>query len=151
MVWHSYLFQNFQQFVLIHTIKGFCVVNEADVFLEFSCFLYDPSNVGSLFSRSSAFYKPSLYISKFPVHVMLKPCLNDFEHKRTSMRNKCNFMVAWTFFAIAHPGDWNENWPFPSPVATAEFSKFADILNAALKQHHLIGFEITQLEFHHLH
>ena len=63
MVWHSYLFQNFQQFELIHTIKGVCVVNEADVFLEFFCFLYDPSNVGSLFSGSSAFYKPSLYIS----------------------------------------------------------------------------------------
>ena len=86
MVWHSYLFQNFQQFVLIHTIKGFCVVNEADVFLEFSCFMYDPSNVASLFSGSSAFYKPSLFISKFLVHVLLKPCLNDFEHNLTSMR-----------------------------------------------------------------
>ena len=59
------------------------------------------------------FYKPRLYISKFPVHVLLKPCLKDFEHNLTSMWNEYNCMVAWTFFGITHPWYWNENWPFP--------------------------------------
>ena len=60
------------------------------------------------------FYKPRLYISKFPVHVLLKPCLKDFEHNLTSMWNEYNCMVAWTFFGITHPWDWNENWFFQS-------------------------------------
>ena len=80
MVWYSYLFKNFPQFVMIHTLKGFSVVNEAevDVFLEFPCFLYDPINVGNLISGSSAFSKPSLYIWKFSVHILLKTSLKDF-------------------------------------------------------------------------
>ena len=70
MVWNSHLFKNFPQFVVIHTIKGFSVVNEgeADVFLEFPCFVYDPMDVGNLISGSSASSKPSLYIWKFSVH-----------------------------------------------------------------------------------
>ena len=76
-VWYSHLFKNFPQFVVIHTVKGFSIVNEAevDVFLEFPCFLYDPTDVGSLISDSPAFSKPSLYIWKFLVHVLLKPSL----------------------------------------------------------------------------
>ena len=72
---------------MIHTVKGFSVVNEAevDVFLEFPCFLNDPMNVGNLISGSSAFSKSSLYIWKFSVHVMLKPSLKDFEHKLAGM------------------------------------------------------------------
>ena len=72
MVWNSHLFKNFPQFVLIHTVKGFSVVNEgeADVFLEFPCFVYDPVDVGNLISGSSASSKPSLYIWKFSVHVL---------------------------------------------------------------------------------
>ena len=62
MVWYSHLFQNFPQFVMIHTVKGFTVVNEADAFLEFPCFFYDPTDVGNLISGSSAFSKSSLYI-----------------------------------------------------------------------------------------
>ena len=87
MVWHSYLLKNFPQFVVIYTVKGFSVVNEAvvDVFLEFSCFLYDPTNAGYLISGSSAFSKSSLYIWKFLVHVLLKPGLKDFELKLPSM------------------------------------------------------------------
>ena len=75
MVWYSHLFQNFPQFVVIHTVKGFGIVNEAevDVFLEFPCFLYDPTKVGNMISGSSAFSKSSLYIWKFSVHVLLKP------------------------------------------------------------------------------
>ena len=82
MVWYSYLFKNFPQFVVIHTIKGFSVVDEAevDVFLEFSCFFYDPVNVGNLISGSSAFSKSSFNIWKFSVLVLLKPGLKNFEH-----------------------------------------------------------------------
>ena len=82
MVWYSHLFQNFLQFVVIHTVKGFGVVNKAevDVFLELSCFSYDPTDVGSLISGSSAFSKSSLNICKFMVHVLLKFDLENFEH-----------------------------------------------------------------------
>ena len=75
VVWYSQLFKNFPQFVVIHTVKGFSLVNEAevDVFLESLCFLYDPMVVGNLISGSSAFSKPSLYIWKFLVHILLKP------------------------------------------------------------------------------
>ena len=134
---------------MIHTAKGFSIVNEADVFLEFPCFLYGPTNIGNLIFVSSAFSKPNLYIRKFSGHVLPKPSLQDFEHNLINMQHELNCMVVWTFFGTAFLWDWNENWPFP--VATAEFSKFADILRAALSQHHLLGFEIGQLEFHHLH
>ena len=82
MVWYSHLLKNFPQFVVIHTVKGFSVVNEAevDVFLEFYCFFYDPTNVGSLSSGSSAFSKSSLNIWKFTVHVLLKPGLQNTRH-----------------------------------------------------------------------
>ena len=74
-VWYSHLFQNFPQFIVIHTVKGFGTVNKAeiDVFLELSCFFKDPVNVGNLISGSSAFYKTSLNIWKFTVHILLKP------------------------------------------------------------------------------
>ena len=77
--WYSHLFKNFPQFVVIHTVKGFSLVKEAeiDVFLEFPCFFYDPMNVGNLISGSFAFSKSSLYIWKFLVHVLLKPSLKD--------------------------------------------------------------------------
>ena len=81
-VWYSHLLKNFPQFVVIYTVKSFSVVNEAevDVFLKFSCFFYDPMDVGNLISDSSAFSKSSLNIWKFSVHVLLKPSLKDFEH-----------------------------------------------------------------------
>ena len=79
MVWYSHLFQNFPQFIVIHTVKGFGVVNKAeiDVFLELSCFFDDPADVGNLISGSSAFSKTSLNILKFMVHVLLKPGLEN--------------------------------------------------------------------------
>ena len=82
MFWYSYLFKNFLQLILIHTVKGFSVVNEVevDVFLELSCFFYDLMDVGNLTSGSSAFLKLSLYIWNFSVHILLKPSLKDFEH-----------------------------------------------------------------------
>ena len=87
MVWYFYLFKNFSQFVVIHTVKGFNIVNEAevDVFLQFCCFFYDPMDVGNLISGSSAFSKSSLNIWKFSVLVLLKPGLENFEHYFGSM------------------------------------------------------------------
>ena len=82
MVWYSHLFKNFPQFVVIHTVKGFSIVNnaEVDVFLEFSCFFDDPADVGNLISGSSAFSKSNLNIWKFRAHTLLKPGLENFEH-----------------------------------------------------------------------
>ena len=87
MVWYSCLFQYFPQFLVIHTVKGFGIVNKAeiDVFLELSCFFHDPADVGSLISDSSAFSKTSLNIWKFMVHILLKPALENFEHYFTSV------------------------------------------------------------------
>ena len=85
MVWYSHFFKNSPQFVVIHTIKGFGVVTEAEVFLEFSCLFYDPSDVDNLISGSSAFSISSVYIWKFSVHILLKPSLEDFEDNIVSM------------------------------------------------------------------
>ena len=87
MVWYSHLLKNFPQFIVIHTVKGFGIVNKAviEVFLELSCFFDDPADVGNLVSGSSAFSKTSLSIWKFTVHVLLKPGLENFEHYFTSM------------------------------------------------------------------
>ena len=87
MVWYSHLSQNFPQFIVIHTVKGFGKVNKAelDVVLELSCFCHDPADVGNLISGSSAFSKTSLNIREFTVHVLLKPGLENFEHYFTSM------------------------------------------------------------------
>ena len=115
VVWYSHLSQNFPQFIVIHTVKGFGIVNKAeiDVFVEHSCFFCDPANVGNLISGSSAFSKTSLNIWKFTVHVLLKPGLEDFEHYFTSVWDNCNCVVVWAFFGIAFLWDWKENWPFP--------------------------------------
>ena len=82
MVWYSHLWKNFPQFVVVHTVRGFSIVNEAevDVFLELSCFFDDPTDVGNLISGSSAFSKSSLNIWRFRVKIMLKPSLENFEH-----------------------------------------------------------------------
>jgi len=86
MIWYSYLFQNFSQFVVIHVVKGFGIVDKAevDVFLELSCFFDDPADVGNLMSGSSAFSKTSLNIRKFTAHILLKPGLENFEYYFTS-------------------------------------------------------------------
>ena len=87
VVWYSHLFKNFSQFIVICTVKGFGIVNKAEVdaFLKLSCFFYDPADVGNLISGSSAFSKSSLNIWKFTVHVLLKPGLENFEHYFASM------------------------------------------------------------------
>ena len=87
MVWYSHLFQNFPQFVVIHTVKGFGIVNKAeiDVFLELSCFFDDPTDVGDLISGFSSFSKSTLNIWKFTVHVLLKPGLENFGYHLASV------------------------------------------------------------------
>ena len=114
VVWYSYL-NNFPQFIVIHTVKGFGIVSKAeiDVFLELSCFFNDQTDVGRLISGFSAFSKSSLNIWKFTVHILLKPGLENFEHYFTSMWDESNCEVVWAFFSIAFLRDWNENWPFP--------------------------------------
>ena len=141
MVWHSHLFKNFPQFIVIHIIKGFGIVNKAeiDVLLDFSCFFDNAADVGNLISGSSAFSTSNLNIWKFSVHVLVKHSLKDFEHNLTGMQNEHNYIVVCTFVGTAF-WDWNE-----------KFSKFAGILSVAVSQHHILGFEIAQLEFHYLH
>ena len=111
MVWFSHLFQNFPQFIVVHTVKGFGIVNKAeiDVFLELTCFFDDSVGVASLISGSSGFSKTSLNIWKFMVHILLKPILKDFENYFASMSDECNCAIDCTFFGIALPWDWNEN------------------------------------------
>ena len=114
VLWYSHLFQNFPQFTVIHTVKGFGIVNKAeiDVFLELSCFFHDSRDV-SFISGSSAYSKTSLNIWNFTVHILLKPGLKNFEHPFTSTWDGCSRVVVWAFFGIAFLWDWNENWAFP--------------------------------------
>ena len=151
--WYSDLLKNFPQFVVIHTVQGFGIVNkvEVDIFLELSCFFDDPMDVGNLISDSSAFSKSSLNIWNFTVHVLLKPGLENFQHYFASMWDECNWAVVLNilYHCLSLGLEWKLT--FSSPVAAAEFSRFAGVLGAALSQHHLSGFEIAQLEFHYLH
>ena len=114
VVWYSHLFQNFPKFVVTHIVKGFGIVNKAevDVLLELACFLDDPTDVGNLISGSSAFSKSSLNICKFSVHGLLKTILENFEHYFARVWDECNFAVVWVVFGVAFLWDWNENWPF---------------------------------------
>ena len=135
VVWHSHLLKNFPQFVVIHTVKGFNIVSEAevDVFLELSCFFEDPTDVGNLISGSSAFSKSSLNIWKFLVHVMVKPSMQDFKHDLTSMGcyccsvaqscpTLCDRMIAVRQASLSFTISWNLlklvsidcNWPMVS-------------------------------------
>ena len=141
------------EFVMIHTVKGFGIVNkvEVDILLELSGFFNDPVDVGNLISGSSYFSKTSLNIWKFTVHVLLKSGLENFEHYFTSMWDECNCVVVSTSFGIAFfLGIGMETDLFQS-CGYCWVCKFSVILSAALSQHHLLGFEIAQLEFHHLH
>ena len=107
VVWYSHLLKNFPQLVVIYRVKGFGIINKAevDVFLEFSCFFYDPMDVGNLISGSSAFSKSNLNIWKLMVRVLLKPSLETFEHYFASMWDECNCAVVWAFFGIGMKTD----------------------------------------------
>ena len=126
VVCYSHLLKNFPQFVVSHTVKGFGIVNKAevDVFLVFSCFFNDPADVGNMISGFSAFSKSSLNIWKFIVHILLKPGLENFEHYFASVWGECNRVVVWAFSGIAFLWDWNENWPFPVLWPLLSFPNF---------------------------
>ena len=126
VVWYSHIFQNFQQFIVIHTVKDFGIVNkeEINVFLELSCFFNDPADVGNIISGSSAFCKTSLDIWKFTVHILLKPGLENFKYYVTSMWDECNCVVVWAFLDTTFLWYWNENWPFPVPWPLLSFPNF---------------------------
>ena len=109
VVWYSHLFKNFPQFVVIHTVKGFGIVNKAeiDVFLELSCFFDNPMDVGNLISGSSDFSKSSLKVWKFMVYVLLKSGLENFEIYFASVGDECICAVVWAFFGIAFWTEWD--------------------------------------------
>ena len=140
------------QFVVIHSVKGFGIVNKAEVgaFLELSYFFHDPVDVGNLISGSSAFSKTSLNICKFTVQY----CWNLAWRILNITLLACEMNAIVQGLSILwHCLSLGLKWKLTnsSPVVTAELSKFAGILSAALSQHHLSGFEIAQLEFHHFH
>ena len=137
---------------MIHTVKGFGKVNKAeiDIFLELSCFFDDPADVGNLISGSSVFSRITLNIWKFTVHVLLKLAWRILSITLLACEMSAivqQLSTLWHCLSLGLEG----KMIFSSPVATAELSKFAGILSAALSQHHLLGFVIAQLEFHHFH
>ena len=138
VIWYSSLLKNFPQFIVIHTVKGFGIVNKAeiDVFLELS--FNEPTDVGNWISGSSAFSKSSLNIWKFAVHVLLKPGLENFEHYFASVWDEFNCAVVWTFFGIVFLWGWNENLPFPIlwPLLC-----FPNLLSYWVQHFHSITFE----------
>ena len=115
MVWYSHLSKRFPQFVMIHTVKGFRVVDETEIddLLKFPCFRYNSVNVGNLIPSSSSFSKPSLEIWKFLVRIMLKPSLQDFKYDLTSMEDGTNCPMVRMFFGTILLGNWDEDGPFP--------------------------------------
>ena len=113
--WYLHLLKNFWEFLVIHTVRGFCIVNKAeiDVFLELSCFFLDPEDVGNLISGSADYSEYSLIIWKSMVHVLFKPGLENFDCYFANMWDECSCVLVWTFFGIALLWDWNEIWSFP--------------------------------------
>ena len=113
VVRYSHLFQNFPQFIVIHTVKGFAIVNKADidVFLELSCFSNDPVDLPIWSQVPLPFLKPAW----MEVHgsYIAQVWMENFKHYFTSMWDDCNCVVVWAFFGIAFLWDWNESWPFP--------------------------------------
>ena len=143
VIWYCHLLKNFPQFIVIHTVKDFGIVNKAeiDVFLELSWFFDDPVDVGNLISGSSAFSKISLNIWKFLIHVFLKPGLQNFEHYFASLWIDCNCVVVGTFFGIAFLWEWNENWPFPILWPNSVLLSFPNLLAYWVQHFHSIIFQ----------
>ena len=123
VVWYSHLFQNFPQFIVIHTVEGFGVVSKAeiDVFLELSCFFHDPADVGNSISGSSVFSKTSLNIWKFMVHILLQPGLENFGHSFTSV-DRC----------------WRASIAFSNPEVPESFISIQVAVRTLLFPHHLM-------------
>ena len=135
VIWYSHLFQNFPQFFVIHTVKGFGIVKKAEVvvFLELSCIFDDPTDVGNLIFGSPAFSKSSLNVWNCMVHIPLKPDLENFEHY-FAVWNQCNCAVVGIVFLW----DWNENWPFP---VLWPLLSFPNVLAYWVQHHHSIIFQ----------
>ena len=146
VVWYSHLSRSFQ-FVVIHTVKGFGIVNKAEihVFPELSCFFNDPTDVSNLISGSSAFSKTSLNIWKFTVNILLKPGLENFEHYFTSVWDECNCAVFWAFFGTGMKTDLFQSCGYCSVFQICWHTECSTFMASSL------NFEKTQLEFHHLH
>ena len=140
VVWYPHLFQNFPQFIVIHTVKGFSIVSEAevDVFLK-SCFFYDPTDTGNLISGSSAFLKSSLYIWKFSVHVLLKPSLKDFEIFKI-LKDGAIKMVHSVCQQIWKTQQWPQDWKRSVfiPVPRMAMPKNA-LTTAQLRSFHMLA------------
>ena len=115
VVWYTHLFKNFPQFVLIHTVNGFDIVNKAQVgvCLELSCFFFMIQRMLGIRSLVPLPFLNPVWIWKFSVHVLLKPGLEIFECYTPRLWDECNYEVVWALFGIAFLRDWNENWPFP--------------------------------------
>ena len=152
VVWCSHFFKNFSVCCDLHSWRLWrSQWSRSRCFLGILLLFLWSNDVDNLISGSSAFSTSSLNIWKFFVHILLKPSLENFEHYFASMqdeRNLCSSLnILWHCLSLEL--EWKLT--FSSPVATAEFSKFAGILRAAFLKHHLLGFEVAQLEFHHLH
>ena len=111
--WYSHLLKNFPQFVVIHTVKGFDIVNKADFFSRTLLLFWWSSGCWKFDLWFLCLYKSSLNIWKFSIHILLKPGLENFEHYFARMWNECNCVVVWTLFGIALLWAWDENWPLP--------------------------------------
>ena len=151
VVWYSHLLKNFPVCCDPHSQRLWCSKwSKSRCFLEFSCFFDDPTEFVNLIFGYSAFSKFSLNIWKFSVHILLKLGLGNFEHSFASVWDDCqlcgSLSILWHCLSLRL--EWKLT--FSSPVATTEFSKVAG-MSEALSQHHLLGLEIAQLEFHHLH
>ena len=132
VVWYAHLFQNFSQFIVIHTVKAFDTVNKAEIDVFWNSLAFSMIQWMLAIWSLAPLPKFSLNIWKFTVHILLKAGLETFEHYFASMWDECNCVVVWAFFGTAFLQNWNGNWPFPVLWPIAEFSKFAGILSAAL-------------------
>ena len=152
VVWYSHFFKNFPQFVVIHTVKGFGIVNiaEVDVFLELSCFFDDPGDVGNFISGSYAFSKYSLKICKFTVTYCWSLAwrilsITWLSYEMSAIVLQFEHSLALPLFGIGMKTDLFQS------CGHCRVFQFAGILSAALSQHHILGFEIAQLECHPLY
>ena len=113
VVWYSHLLKNFPQFAVIHLIKGFSIVSEADVFFWNSLAFFMIQRMLAIWFLAPLPFLKTAWTSKFMVHILLKPGLKNFEHYFTSVWDECSCAIVWAFYGIAFLWDWNENWPFP--------------------------------------
>ena len=152
VVWYSHLLENFPQFVVIHTIKGFSIVNEAEaaVFWKSLAFQMTQRMLAMLSLVPLPFLNPAWTSGSPQFMHCWAPGLENFEHYFACIWDECNCAVVWTFFALALLWDWNENWPFP---VLWPLLSFPNLLAYWVQDFHASFFkiEIAQLQFHHLH